>query len=169
MMNINDNISINTIDDHFKEFIFGFMLSDLKVAIEQGLNFLAALSLMSYTEILGGYVTGKLKTRGNSGRNFKAFLPYLGDYYVDLDDRIGIYERVRCGLTHEYFIKGNASVVTKSNFSRGIFYNEDDDKIYFIAQNYYKDLKKAIEKYHNEIINEENQELIRKFYEALNG
>ncbi len=26
-------------------------------------------------------------------------------YYVDLDKKIDLYDRVRCGLSHEYFIE----------------------------------------------------------------
>ena len=100
-MNLGENNMKKGIDDFFKEYIFGFMLGDIKVAIENGLNFLAALGLMEYTEILGGLVTGNLRKKGNAKKNFIAFLSYMGQYYIDLDAEINLYEKVRCGLSHE--------------------------------------------------------------------
>jgi len=48
-----------------------------------------ALILSTYTEIMGGLVTGNLrKEYGESRKNYEAFLPYLGQKYVNLDNLI---------------------------------------------------------------------------------
>jgi len=80
-MNIEEIIRIH---NFFKEYIFGFMFDDIKVAIIGKANFLAALGLMEYTEVLGGFVTGNLRKKkpGTQQRNFKAFIPYLGQPYI---------------------------------------------------------------------------------------
>lgn len=86
----------------FDEYVFGFMRSDIDAAIRGKANFLAALGLVSYTEVLGGLVTGNLGKRSQCGANFRAFLPYLGTDYKALETRgIDIYDTVRCGLVHQ--------------------------------------------------------------------
>ena len=67
----------------FDEYIFGFMRADIDAAIRGNANYLAALGLVSYTEVLGGLRTGNLGLRNHSSKNFNAFLPYLGKEYLD--------------------------------------------------------------------------------------
>ncbi len=87
------------------------MYQDIRRTIDSArANFLVALGLSVYTEIMGGLVTGNLKDPHWSKRNYKAFLPYLGSYYVNLDNQIDLYSRVRCGLVHEYFVKGRSKI-----------------------------------------------------------
>jgi hypothetical protein len=84
-------------------------------------NFLVALGLLCYTEILGSFVVGeyqkdeygRIKT-GKKGHSihttsperFNAFFRRLGTPYVKLiDKKPGIYNELRCGLAHEYLVK----------------------------------------------------------------
>ncbi len=155
------------------------MARDLESANNQGANFLVALGLSIYTEVLGGLVTGALKQKGKGKSNYEAFLPYLGQHYVNLNNRIGLYDRVRCGLAHEYFIKGpNKSIVRtlvdkngSSDNVPGILYSDPSaplvalidspqpvsvpaDTIIFGTRNYYRDFMKGVEQYHRELIEE---------------
>ena len=79
-----------------------------------------ALALSTYTEIMGGLVTGNLKQEGKSRSNFEAFLPYLGDKYVELDNLIktqyrdnlrNLYTAVRSKLVHEFALRGSHFIV----------------------------------------------------------
>ena len=49
------------------------MRSDINAAIAGKANYLTALGLVSYTEVLGGLRTGKLGVRNHSSKNFNAF------------------------------------------------------------------------------------------------
>lgn len=153
----------------FKEFIFGFMFNDINAVIIGKANFLAALGLMEYTEILGGLVTGELQEKKCCKQNFEAFIQYLGQPYIDLNKDINLYHRVRCGLAHEYFIKGPATIWMSSDnpLPCGILYDKDKDWINFVVTKYFDDFKSAIEIYHGQLIYEKNKELIKAFKKAL--
>jgi len=158
---------IAQIHNFFKEYIFGFMFNDINAAINGKANFLAALGLMEYTEILGGFVTGKLREKkpGTQQNNFKAFLPYLGQFYINLNKEIDLYHRVRCGLAHEYFIKGPATIWMSSDspLSGGILYEKDKDWVHFVVTKYFDDFKSAVEIYHGQLVYEKKMDLINAF------
>ena len=67
-------------------------------------------------------MTGHLKDSGWSKRNYKAFLPYLGPHYVNLDNQIDLYRRVRCGLVHEYFVKGHSKIAVMRDLCSFLHY-----------------------------------------------
>jgi hypothetical protein len=73
-------------------------------------NFLCALALLCYTEVLGGIRRGTLAS-GNGRTNFECFFRELGPEYERLlDDGVDAYRLFRCGMAHEYLIKGRATV-----------------------------------------------------------
>ena len=122
----------------FDEYIFGFMRSDIDAAIRGNANYLAALGLVSYTEVLGGLRTGELGLRGRSAANFSAFIPYLGKDYEDLQKRgIDVYDTVRCGLVHNYFIKGDSTIWMRATAPCGVIASPGGPT-YFIV-NVYRD------------------------------
>src|SRR5213592_4664500 len=95
----------DAVDKWYNEIVMGMMNHDLRVAIENKANFLAALGLMVYTEAIGGTVTGHLGEEGHSRKNFDAALPWLGSAYVETDEFLkrksktgkeGLYTMVRC-------------------------------------------------------------------------
>ncbi len=102
----------------FDEYVFGFMKHDLEVAIEGRANFLAALGLVTYAEVLGALCLGTILDPHGNQEKFEAFLPYLGQAYSQVDQELkkdpryrhGLYQVVRCGLVHEYFPKADAVV-----------------------------------------------------------
>ena len=98
------------------------MCSDIKrTMLCARANFLVAMGLFNYTEILGSFIVGEyqkdqtgsikknkegkqLKT--TSTERFNAFLEYMGSEYKKLLKRkLKVYDELRCGLTHEYLIK----------------------------------------------------------------
>jgi hypothetical protein len=84
-------------------------------------NFLVAMGLFNYTEILGSFVIGeyqkdqtgniKYSRKGDPLKTtpterFNSFLRYMGTEYEKLLNRnLRIYDELRCGLTHEYLVK----------------------------------------------------------------
>lgn len=143
------------IDVFFKEYVFGFIYNDIDRAIKDAkANFLVALGLSVYTEVIGGLITGHLHDSGWSKRNYQAFLPFLGPEYVELDKKIDLYRRVRCGLVHEYFIKGpHAMIAVKFDDSKypGIVYTEKLDHITIAVEHYFRDFKSGVQKYHSSL------------------
>ena len=85
-------------------------------------NFLVAMGLMNYTEIVGSFIVGEYQKDASgkimknkegkpkitcSTKRFNAFFRYIGCSYKDLIDieKLDVYDELRCGLTHEYLIK----------------------------------------------------------------
>jgi len=122
---------------------------------------LAAVSLMAYTEFMGG-VARRDFSRTDFGEKFKEFLCYIGDAYRELNDRVNVYDKFRSGLVHFFFVKGKCTVAMKNNpgpllilgtppakdkvilkpVSCGIGL-EDNGGYYFVVEKYYLDFKAA--------------------------
>ena len=157
------------IDVFFREYVFGYMYNDIERAIKEAkANFLVALGLSVYTEVMGGLVTGHLKDSGWSKKNYKAFLPYLGSQYVALDERLNLFRRVRCGLVHEFFVKGHAMIATTFSDDKlpGIVYTERHDHLTIAVEHYFRDFKNGVQQYHDEL-KSGDKDLVRKFHETI--
>ncbi len=172
--------------EFFDEYIFGFIYSDIEKGIKSGANYLVALGLLSYSEFIGGLLTGKSGISSESESNFNAFqekylsYEYETNYYCDFQITIAgtpypnsvrgkqhyaLYTIFRCGLVHEYFIKGNNTVIAnsldnKANSKAGIYWKEvfDEDsgkkieKMFFHTNNYFRDFKKAVNSYFENLL-----------------
>ncbi len=171
-----------------------WMYHDIEEAIKGKANILTALGLMTYTEIMGGLITGnlrgeiigidengKIKKHSRSEDNFKKCINDLfpNEYknYMDI-----LYEKVRSGLAHEYFIKERNENSTVKYFidNLGIIENNPDDpkgekdyglpcaitidnnRVIFHVNQYFKDFKKAVEKYLKEV--HESEAIRDNFY-----
>ena len=151
----------------FDEYVFGFMRSDIDAAIRGNANYLCALGLVSYTETLGGLVTGNLALRKYSGANFRAFLPYLGAEYQAFKARgIDIYDVVRCGLVHEYFIKGGPPVWTRARGSCGII-SSPGGPTHFIVEDYRDHFFAGATQYRNDLLGGAKKHLTENFEKGI--
>ena len=143
--------------------VFGAMRDDIDAAIRGNATSLAALGLVSYTEILGGLVTGNVAIPRNAGKNFDAFLPYLGRDYEGLrSKRINLYNIIRCGLVHQYFIKGPATLLPKADAPCGIIASSGG-RTYFIVNVYRDHLFAGAVRYRNALIEGSSADLIANF------
>lgn len=85
----------------------GFMINDLRNSTVYGhANFLVAMGIFNYIEILGGYCN----PTGNCTERFNfVFENLLSEEYKEVFHRIKNirepYNILRCGMSHEYFIK----------------------------------------------------------------
>lgn len=86
---------------------FGWMVRDVRAAIEYEANFLAALGLLCYTEICGRKA---LSFEGKPKRSNAECFEYFYREYMGcgpaLDKYPQLYEIVRNGLAHEYMVHG---------------------------------------------------------------
>ncbi len=147
------------------------MMNDgIEILLEKGkAHHLCALALVTYTEVMGGLVTGKLKKEiGASKSNFEAFLPYLGEKYVKLNENFDIYKDVRSKLVHEFAPRMSHGIwLTKNalDFRIGIEYKTKH--LNFHLREYYRDFKKGVETYKLELENDkQNPKILENFLKA---
>lgn len=104
-----------------------YITHDIQKAIEGEANYLAALGIFSCIEFLGGLLSGNGGLPREAENNFKTAVQYLSvvaPEYAVMDQRLvvedaqgkkqkGLYAILRCGLVHEYGIKGRGAVNNK--------------------------------------------------------
>lgn len=161
-MNASQRAILHVFDEH----VFGAMRTELDWALRGAAANLAALGLVAYTEFLGGIVTGDLGVDRSSARNFRAFLPYLGSDYEDLALRVDIYNVVRCGLAHEYFIKGESTVWPRASAPCGIV-SSADGPTYFIVSVYRDHLFTGARKLRDEILEDHSGSAVARAVKAF--
>lgn len=142
-------MSWQEVDGFFTEYVFGFMETDVRREIgraragEDAGNFLAALALLCYTEVLGGIRRGTLAA-GNGRENFECFFRELGPAYSRLlDEGVDVYSLFRCGMAHEYLVKGSATVsMLKGVEPAGVAIGPDGHR-YFCVERYFEAFEAA--------------------------
>lgn len=161
------------IDNFLDTIVHGFMGHDLQVAVEGKANFLAAMGLLDYTEILGGLVLGNLNAAAEP--KFEAFLPYLGPCYEEVNRRLksrkggkkgkGIYS-FRSAFTHTYGFK--SAGVIRMNVDRhgrcGIEFDEAKGWD-FCVQQYFLDFRDGVERLRQKL--QTDSTLVSNFVKAL--
>jgi hypothetical protein len=102
----------------YDEMCSRFMVEDIRRSIHDAkANYLVALGLFSYLEVLGGLLSGDGAMRDKATDNFREVIKHLPADYQKLDQALvvkgadgkehkGIYGVFRCGLVHEYAPKG---------------------------------------------------------------
>ena len=164
-MNASQKAILHVFDEH----VFGAMRTELDWALRGSAGNLAALGLVAYTEFLGGILTGDLGRKDASGSNFRAFLPYLGSDYKELARRgVDIYERVRCGLAHEYFIKGESTIWPQASAPCGII-SSANGPTYFIVSVYRDHLFGGARKLRDEILEDQSGSATARAKKALSA
>lgn len=173
--------ALSIIRSFFRYFVRGCMYPDMETAIEGGASTLAALGLSVYTEILGGLVTGKLGEDRQNRLNFEAFLiRYMGEPYRELVMRKqdNIYRLVRCGLVHEYSLKGGAQgamvvIDEPCDCKCGIFFEDVEEAgnrvrcMRFSVPQYFSDFKRGANRYQRQLVADRDLELIKNFMKGL--
>jgi hypothetical protein len=126
------------------EKLLGRLLLSLAGVPCGGGNFVAALSLLSYTEY-GGRLKNNDFSDINSRKNFDDFFGDLGTDYKQLLTQHNIYKIFRCGLAHEYYVKKDCIIAMHSakQLNAGVGY--DGIQYFFVVEQYYKDFKTAFE------------------------
>jgi hypothetical protein len=163
--------------DYFRQFIHGFIFNDIENCIKCRANYVVALALLSYTEYLGGLISGNLGLN-KSKQSFEKALQFFPKKYKELDSSLtvqytdekgvlriehGIYTLLRCGMVHEYFPKG---MVTIYNDPSG----QERKHIGILKKEYQTKFHEslAMEPYSNKVIEFHTNEYFRDFKAAVN-
>jgi len=176
------------IESYFEEFVFGLISGDCDAVIRARANYSAALCLLSYTEFVGGLVDGSLGKSGASRKRFNHALSYFrwnGDenYYrdfklrfVDLDGKEkdgDIYGLFRCGLAHEYFVKGDSFLhnnpdgrCVPEDAGVQVIEHDGEKRLRFHTNAYFRDFKDACKRYYEDL-KAGDTDLAAKLNEAL--
>lgn len=127
------------------------MVHDVQVAIDGKANYLAALGLVAYSEAVGREIC---ESQGKAFARFNTFVgEYMGYEAVATDTKGKIYDWFRNGLAHEYFIKGNKSIVAMrlspedkaaGKMVPGIIVSQDKQVKAFIVEEYFRDFQKGL-------------------------
>ncbi len=181
--------------DYFREVISGFIYHDIERCIEARANYIVALALLSYTEYIGGLISGNLGLNGKRRDNFNEALEYFPEKekYQEIDSKLkieyidekgqtksdtGIYSLFRCGMIHEYFIKAFSATKVNNNpdgYCRddriGIQIetaaNDSDKRLVFYTNEYFRDFRLAVDKLYKLLVLDSNPELMKGFNESL--
>ncbi len=157
-----------------------------------GGNYLCALGLLSYTEFMGAIHCNSFQDRSKT--LFNDFLYLMGEEYKVFDEKLdnkmsyrrsdrqlSVYEVFRCGLAHEYYLKGNSVIYMLSGTilvdgSGSIVDGRpgpslltipysfppcgigvlDDGRYFFVVEKYYEDFKLACSTVYEEIMDKSN-------------
>ena len=171
-------MAVVTIDDAIKyvDTFRNFVIrNDIPSAISCKANYLAALGLSTYTEILGGLYSGNLSGKHRYLRdNYIDFVNvFFPPDYMKVDSQLatsklkGLYNVVRSGLTHEFFVKTISRIDMDSppNITCGISYNPHDSPQVIFFLKYFEDFQDAFEKYYNQL--KSDTSLLTNFGKAL--
>ena len=109
-----------------------------------GGNFLAALGLLCYTEF-AGHVRLNDFSIGSARRAFETFFPGLGPEYAVVLKNHDVYGDLRCGLSHEYFVKKSCRIGMLS-FRPQCGVQWDGQRYLFTVEAYWLDFQNAFRK-----------------------
>ncbi|MFY9794311.1 MAG: hypothetical protein WA323_18500 [Candidatus Nitrosopolaris sp.] len=145
--------------DTFRDFV---IQNDIPCAISCKANYLVALGLSTYTEILGGLYSGDLS--GNHRYLRDNYIDFIKHFfppdYMKVDSQLaasnlkGLYSVVRSGLTHEFFVKtiSRIDMDSPANITCGISYDpHDSPQVIFYVKKYFEDFRNAFEKYYSQL------------------
>jgi len=156
--------------DSFFYYQVSMMYDGIEILLERGkAHHLCALALVTYTEVMGGLVTGELKKEfGASKSNFEAFLPYLGEKYVKLNEKHNIHKNVRSKLVHEFAPRQSHGIwFTKKPLDIRIGIEYIGEHLNFHLREYHRDFKKGVEKYKSELEHyKKNPEILGNFIKS---
>jgi hypothetical protein len=146
-------LSIDKTGSSLFDTYFGTLLASMYSGIESTMKkestYSCALLLSSYTEVIGGIISGNLKDPSSGMRkNYETFLEYLGGHYVALNQKYDLYTNVRNKLVHEFILRRSHWIIINEKPTQGKFGIEViNGNLIFNLQEYYRDFKNGVEKY----------------------
>ena len=180
------------IEVFFQEIIFGIIYPQIEQCMNAKANYVVALALLSYTELIGGLASGNLGLEGKSRANFDEALKYFPEAYRKVDSKIkvkytdgngkpredkGIYGVYRCGVVHEFLIKGvNAGVAdisgrpaneSRVGVSLATTVNSNEKLLTFFPKEYFRDFKSATCQIYKKLVVDCDHKLLEGFNKSL--
>ena len=165
---------------NYLDILHKFIENDISAAIKAEANYLAALGLSTYTEIMGGLYSGDLS--GKARDLSQHYICFINDFFhpdykkVDSDlqrnNLKGLYGAVRSGLTHEYFIKKVSKIEIEyppqQSVHCGITFDPNSSpQIIFYVKQYFDDFKCAFAKYYSQLKFDDTGSMLSNFEKAL--
>lgn len=157
----------------FEHNVFTFMERDIRREVELarlpstcarcgtqpgGGNFLTALGLLSYTEFLGSFTTGKFG-QGFARRNFEGFYGRMGDGYRLFGETLNVYDVFRCGMVHEYTVKQSADVAMLRGAEACGLGRHPNGRLFFVVERYLDDFMAAARALYEEVMSSPRPQL----------
>lgn len=112
-----------------------------------GGNFLAALGLLCYTEF-GGKLRFNVKRPDGSdvaSANFNKFFDLLGPEYRTFRAQHNVYDILRCGLAHEYYVKKSCTIAMLADGLGPGLGIDAAGRYFFVVESYCRDLRRAFD------------------------
>lgn len=108
-----------------------------------GGNFLAALGLLCYTEFAGRIKRDDFSNR-DSRACFDEFFAELGPEYTEILRTCAVYNDLRCGLAHQYFVKRSCDIaMLEGGRQPGVQWT--GTKYLFVVEAYWRDFGNAFD------------------------
>jgi len=148
------------------------MCHDIAAAIRGKANYLAALGLLEYSEILGGWKRRRLGERGQGKTNFDEFFsalklanPLYAAFEQELSTRLcrleprdrNVYSAARSGLAHRYFMQAKSSVLDNPEDPEGALEYQppcglyfQDDILTMNTNQYFQDFNLVVARYRSD-------------------
>jgi len=178
------------IEVYLNQFFDAFIFKDIENCIAAKANYVVALALLTYTEYLGGLKTGNLGLSDKTPENFRAGLElfewngdpnYYKGFAIEIEDQgvrrqCDVYTLFRCGMVHEYLIKGESLVHNNPRVDycipadQGIGWHDHERHriLRFHTNAYFRDFKNAVQKYKGMLRMTQTRELFSSAIERLN-
>ena len=158
------------IESYFDRFVKGEMYHSVEGLLTRETRISCALLLATYTEVIGGLMTGNLLKDRHSKVNFTHFIKKMGKSYEDVDSKVNLFKRMRSGLVHEFAPKKQFIVwLTESEQDGrcGVEYYDGSDVLNIHLREYYRDWKKVVESYYDELMAGTNPKLTVNFLNSM--
>ncbi len=131
--------------DHSDKEPYHWMVNDLYRGIQAEQNYLVALGIFSYSEILGREISDSINKKGGGSDCFREFTEkYIGYEFTDWEN---IFDDIRNGLAHRYFIKNRLGTICNDNGDLPCGIVENADKIDIHINTYFRHFVKGLKKY----------------------
>ena len=143
-----------TFEEFFDAYVVNFMLRDVSRELamasrgEDAGNFLAALGLLTYTEVMGSFVPG---VGTGKRQRFDAFFGRLGPCYA-AQLPSNPYRVYRCGMVHSYLVEGRCEIsMFDAGTARCGLFKGEDGWHHLIVDRYFEDFVVACDRLHREL------------------
>jgi hypothetical protein len=129
------------------------IVNDLRKAVENGSNYLAALGMVCWSEFIGREIA---KARGQRLKHFKCFKLFLSEYMqynFGGHDPYKIYDTFRNGLAHEFGIKGKETAVAMRIYvlpgdrAPGLAYDPQHERHFVFVEEYLRDFEAGLRRW----------------------
>jgi len=159
------------VKEYFERFVRGEMYHSIDALLKRETRISCALLLATYTEIMGGLMTGDLlKEFGYSKSNFDHFINLMGHEYQEVNEKVNLHKRLRSGLVHEFAPKKQFIVWLSEKAvdgKPGVAYYDGSDILNVNLNEYYRDWKKVVEDYYHELMSMTNPNATVKFLNSV--